>query len=1036
MVMATLVMAVAGCSRSSSQGGGSSASPTKVMASDQWLIAAAMRESPPAHWRKKVAELSDAQLRQPGLAWAIASLHESEGDASESARWSRKAIDLEPDLSMRSVQVVVRRGLAAGEYPSTLNWLERLQQSHPTQTEICRIRYGLHLRLYQLEPARDVLHELIRQRKFDAFTLEALVVPKYNLPPDKSVAELVGDDTPVEAVLGPAMYSLDQEEYEDAITLFKKILRVDPTNMQAYAGYGLALVRSDRLQDFQSVLQSLADDQLDDLSKHDHFWSSLGLFSERTSPSDDRGWLLQAQIHYAWRATQLVPDSRPYLANLISALNRCGSQSGDDGCLPKSNDASTGKAFETARETVAKRLAVVSRLYEGWEQSREVQHQQAGPCLTIAESLLQLDRVLEAEAWSAIAFSLAKQDDDRRLLERIASFRREAAVALAKPDRKREEVNLNRLMIDATWFADMDFGPSKLLSHQRILQDDIHSASSNSSINYRLSNVADRWGLNHLGSEGPNFNGPLVPLVYQFGCGGGVIDFDLDGWQDLYLTAAGNDARSSDQPANSMYRNLGGRMRLERSVEVPPTNAFSQGVAVGDVNEDGFPDLWVMNHGNNQLLENKGDGTFEVREAAAGETTAWSTSGAIADLDADGFSDLVAVNYVERGKKIYDHCRKDGSVTLCSIAQFQPAENEIYFGSMGGDFVRHVDPAVSLDVGRSLGLLVGRMRNDATAMFVANDLTPNELIEVSSSYPQPDVGRGIRSVGVASGLAFAEGGETQASMGIAGSDWDNNLELDFYVTGFSDEPDAFYRQVRGDIWIDEIKRSGTDRLSRSRVGFGCVALDLDGDGNDELAITNGHISDLNQTDGTPFSQPFDVFRWQSEVQSFIPATVGAEVPVGAVAYHATNHVGRSIFVMDLDRDLDPDLCITHLHERVALLKNGGQSQNRFVAIRLVGRRSARDAVGTHITFTVETATGAVRRRVFRTAGYGFMASGEPILRFGVGKAKKISDVQIQWPSGVVQNVGSLLSARLHLVVEDQQPWMLDELMILDQSTSR
>jgi hypothetical protein len=542
-----------------------------------------------------------------------------------------------------------------------------------------------------------------------------------------------------------------------------------------------------------------------------------------------------------------------------------------------------------------------------------------------------------------------------------------------------------------------------------------------SGANARLEDSTALWEMQGVGGKSNPENNDVMPLERSLGVGGGAIDYDLDGRPDIVIAGAGGTMRGNDSHSNQLLRNIGQQFRGVTENAGAGDHHFGQGIAVGDFNEDGFPDLFYANFGINTLLANNGDGTFSnVSQISRDTAQEWTTCGAFVDLDLDGLTDLLTTNYCDAYETINHPCiNAEGVSGPCSPLKFK-AHRDMFFRSNGAggldDVTSKWKPETSL--GRGLGLLAGNLREGQQSVYVANDMTANEYISLGQTGDSASAGSAsvdsasAESASVDSaqirGIAFSGRSQPQASMGIASGDLDLDGDLDFFVTGFANEHHIFYEQMKPGYWVDSSSRHGLTVPTVKVVGFGTEAVDLDNDGWLELLVTNGHISEFGDKE-VPLRQPFQFFRRgnQGKFQLVDDDAWGD--------YFVSNHVGRSLWTIDANVDGLTDVVVTHTYESAKLLLNQTKTNNRRIEFQLVGTKSSRDTVGAVVGFTVE----GQQRRLWHNSGDGFMCSNEHILRAGVGLAEKIEDVSVQWPDGSTDHFGSLEADSRFLLIQGQ-----------------
>jgi ASPIC and UnbV len=287
------------------------------------------------------------------------------------------------------------------------------------------------------------------------------------------------------------------------------------------------------------------------------------------------------------------------------------------------------------------------------------------------------------------------------------------------------------------------------------------------------------------------------------------------------------------------------------------------------------------------------------------------------------------------------------------------------------------------------------------SLFIANDMSANHYYHYDGGEQRLVESAALR------GVALDGRAMTHASMGIAASDFDHDGDLDLYVTGFAREYNIYYEQVSPGFWRDETSRLKLIEPTLMAVGFGTQAIDLDNDGVDEIAVTNGHIGEFGDPNDPPYKQPFQVFRRDQEgAFELMDDDVWCE-------YLRNSHVGRAMWTMDVNRDGLRDLLVTHTFEPICLLVNQTKSDAHRVSFRLVATTSSRDAIGAIVRFEC----AGKSRALWMLSGDGYLCSSEKALHAGLGDAVEISNVTVTWPNGRVDILGSLEADREYLVVE-------------------
>ncbi|MFO1044907.1 MAG: FG-GAP-like repeat-containing protein [Planctomycetaceae bacterium] len=506
--------------------------------------------------------------------------------------------------------------------------------------------------------------------------------------------------------------------------------------------------------------------------------------------------------------------------------------------------------------------------------------------------------------------------------------------------------------------------------------------------------------------------GKTLHRMYEFTGGGtAAFDYDCDGHPDLYF-AQGCDwppAENSSGYLDRLFRNRGdGSFEDVTDFAQIVERGFSQGVAAGDFDNDGFSDLYVANIGLNRFFHNNGDGTFSDVTIPTGTSgnDSWSTSCALADFNSDGNLDLYVVNYLS-GSDLFDRICPDvdGRVRSCSPRHFPAAQDQMWLSLGDGTFEEiTADSGIIQPDGKGLGIVVGDFdASGRLGIFIANDAVPNFFfVRQSDSAASPPR---FEEVAMISGCAVDIDGRPQACMGIAAGDAYGDGRLDLFVTNFYNECNTLYRNLDRGIFEDATRKSRLYDVSLKNVGFGAQFIDGDLDGRLDLVLVNGDVDDLREI-GRDYAQR-PQFLWNAgkgifqELQKFSPGP-----------YFTNKTLGRSLTRLDWNRDGREDFVVSHLDAPLALLTNRSDA-GKSVTIRLVGTKSPRDPIGT--TVVGQVAGIPITRQL--TAGDGYMSSNERILVFGLGKETLLEQIEIHWPSGTTTQIPSLKAGTEVVVIE-------------------
>jgi enediyne biosynthesis protein E4 len=553
-------------------------------------------------------------------------------------------------------------------------------------------------------------------------------------------------------------------------------------------------------------------------------------------------------------------------------------------------------------------------------------------------------------------------------------------------------------------------------------------------------------------------------ILESLGGGVALIDFDGDGLLDIFVTGGGYfdgpDRTNIQGHSCRLYKNLGNWKFRDVTAEVGLDTVggkpwfFTHGAAVGDYDNDGWPDLLVTGYGRVALFHNEKDERTggrrfrEVtREAGLLGEHIWATSAAFADLDGDGYPEIYICQYVDWSFANNPKCpgyTPEVPRDICPPTYFEARPHALYLNNRNGTF-REVGKAAGLhvpradedyaaldflpessrdrmrktdrdrDFGKGLGVLIADLDGDGRPdIYVANDTTDKFLYRNISERGRPR----FEDVGVFSGAARDPTGAPNGSMGLDVGDYDGSGRPSLLVTNYQNELPALYRNIsttKGLFFNHCTAESGLGGIGRAYVGFGTGFVDVDGDGWEDVVIVNGHVIRYPKGSSVPQRPVLVRNRGGSgELGKF------ADVTERAGTYFQTVHQARGLAIGDLDNDGRPDLVISHVNEPITLLRNEAAPDRNWLGVVLRGK-DHRDVIGAKITLE---AGGRTQTR-FAKAGGSYLSSGDRRLLFGLGEADRVGRVTVAWPSGATQHWDALAVGRYWELVEGEtegQPW--------------
>jgi enediyne biosynthesis protein E4 len=502
-------------------------------------------------------------------------------------------------------------------------------------------------------------------------------------------------------------------------------------------------------------------------------------------------------------------------------------------------------------------------------------------------------------------------------------------------------------------------------------------------------------------------------LIETMGSGCAWIDYDQNGLLDLYLVngAATRLYTPKHRLQSALYRNNGDGTFTDVTAKagVGAEGLFGMGVAVGDYDNDGFPDLFVLGYGRCILFHNNGDGTFTDVTAKAGVENSgrWGSSAAWFDYDNDGWLDLVIANYVDWAPDNNLWCGDHGPGlrSYCHPDNYHGQAPTLYHNNGDGTFTDvSLRSGVGAKPGNGLGVVTFDYDDDGWQdIFIANDSMPNFLFHNTRDGT-------FREVGYMAGVAVSMDGTSEAGMGVDAADASGNGRMDVIVTHLDSQLARFYQNMGGQVFDDATLRSKISYATFHMSGFGTRFMDFDNDGWRDIFMSDGHILD-------------NIERYKAEVRYAEPKLMFRNTGRGIFenvserlgADFQRPRVSRGTAIGDFDNDGDLDVLVNNSGEPAQLLRNDGGNANHWLEIFLIGTRSNRDGVGARVKLTAGDLTLYDQRK----GGMSYQSAQDPRLHFGLGGHASVDALEIIWPSGVVTRLAGIKSDQIISVKENE-----------------
>jgi enediyne biosynthesis protein E4 len=500
------------------------------------------------------------------------------------------------------------------------------------------------------------------------------------------------------------------------------------------------------------------------------------------------------------------------------------------------------------------------------------------------------------------------------------------------------------------------------------------------------------------------------------GAGCAFLDYDNDGWMDIYFVNSGKcDFFDPNPPLrNALYHNnRDGTFTDVTEKAGVAGGGYGQGVAVGDYDGDGFPDLYVTQYGRSILYHNNGDGTFiDVTDKVGVAAPGWSSSAVWFDYDNDGKLDLFVCRFVEFSKTNSKDCRsgEDAKRGYCIPRVYRPTASWLFHNNGNGTFT-DVGKASGIGkyLGKAWGAVAADINNDGRMdLFVANDTMPNFLFT--------NHGGRFEEIGLSAGVAYSADGRPRSGMGVDAADFNQDGWMDLFVANIDMERYSIYQNNHDETFDDQAGPTGIGQATRLMSGWGLKFFDYDNDGELDLLLANGNPDDLIESMHPQVTYPEPLLLFHNTGKGFQDVSRQS----GPIFSKLLSSRGMAIGDFNNDGAVDVVVCIND--GAPLLLRNNVGSLNHWLGIKLVGKKANPDAVGARIT----DQSGDLKRSRIKVGGGSYLSSHDPRLVLGLGPRTSIDWLEVKWPlpSGRVERFTELPIDRYITIVEGEGKWSL------------
>lgn len=512
------------------------------------------------------------------------------------------------------------------------------------------------------------------------------------------------------------------------------------------------------------------------------------------------------------------------------------------------------------------------------------------------------------------------------------------------------------------------------------------------------------------GIQFQHFNGATGQkhLVETMGGGTAFFDYNNDDYLDIYLVNGAPLTENTPDvlPTNQLYKNNGDGTFTDVTLHAGVGDTgYGIGCCVADYDNDGNRDLFVTNFGKNVLYRNNGDGTFSDVSQQVGitDTSLFSAGCAFADYDNDGWLDLVVVNYVLLDLEDAPDCSQEGIPAYCRPEEFAPAPDHLYRNNGDGSFTNGTQEARINLHGRGLGVVWTDIDNNGWLdLYIANDREANFL------YINNGDGT-FTEAGELHGTARNEHGDNESSMGIDTADYDNDGDLDIILTHYQAETNTLYQNDGSGVFWDVTAQTRIGEPTHLPLAWGTGFVDFDNDGWLDLFFANGHLHD-NVED----LQEVGVYKQQNQLFHNLRNGTYGDITDKSGNGLRIKKSSRGAIFGDYDNDGDMDILVTNIGDAPDLLRNDTPPINNWISIKMIGKKSNRDAIGAKVKLKF----GETSKLIEVKSGGSYLSQNQFRSHIGLGRAKRVDQIIVNWQHGVQGAIEDVQSNQ-HLTIREE-----------------